>query len=115
MPAHSPKRRDCGGRCSHQLCCSFGQCCTLTMPADFSCVTSPTDPESYHSTTVCSGFPAKKQRRSAARRAICSAVVLTIRSEEHTSELQSLMRSSYAVFCLKKKRNTRNNDDAAKA
>src|SRR3546814_7395397 len=31
-----------------------------------------------------------------------------IRSEEHTSELQSLMRISYAVFCLKKK--TRSND-----
>src|SRR3546814_7598426 len=29
------------------------------------------------------------------------------RSEEHTSELQSLMRISYAVFCLKKKKNTR--------
>src|SRR3546814_13040592 len=29
---------------------------------------------------------------------------LTIRSEEHTSELQSLMRISYAVFCLKKKK-----------
>src|SRR3546814_10000753 len=28
------------------------------------------------------------------------------RSEEHTSELQSLMRSSYAVFCLKKKTTT---------
>src|SRR3546814_2711556 len=28
-----------------------------------------------------------------------------IRSEEHTSELQSLMRSSYAVFCLKNKKN----------
>src|SRR3546814_2339410 len=28
------------------------------------------------------------------------------RSEEHTSELQSLMRSSYAVFCLKKKQHT---------
>src|SRR3546814_9952322 len=27
------------------------------------------------------------------------------RSEEHTSELQSLMRTSYAVFCLKKKNN----------
>src|SRR3546814_5523753 len=27
-----------------------------------------------------------------------------VRSEEHTSELQSLMRSSYAVFCLKKKK-----------
>src|SRR3546814_1807569 len=30
------------------------------------------------------------------------------RSEEHTSELQSLMRISYAVFCLKKKRTTEN-------
>src|SRR3546814_9525128 len=29
------------------------------------------------------------------------------RSEEHTSELQSLMRISYAVFCLKKKTNTK--------
>src|SRR3546814_875301 len=32
---------------------------------------------------------------------------VTIRSEEHTSELQSLMRISYAVFCLKKKKNTK--------
>src|SRR3546814_1008812 len=31
---------------------------------------------------------------------------LLARSEEHTSELQSLMRISYAVFCLKKKRHT---------
>src|SRR3546814_8707873 len=31
------------------------------------------------------------------------------RSEEHTSELQSLMRISYAVFCLKKKTNTHSN------
>src|SRR3546814_6768709 len=30
------------------------------------------------------------------------------RSEEHTSELQSLMRISYAVFCLKKKKNINN-------
>src|SRR3546814_3990193 len=29
-----------------------------------------------------------------------------VRSEEHTSELQSLMRISYAVFCLKKKKTT---------
>src|SRR3546814_5046746 len=33
-------------------------------------------------------------------------LVAAIRSEEHTSELQSLMRISYAVFCLKKKNNT---------
>src|SRR3546814_2385529 len=32
------------------------------------------------------------------------------RSEEHTSELQSLMRISYAVFCLKKKKNTKKHE-----
>src|SRR3546814_9584068 len=31
------------------------------------------------------------------------SAVMILRSEEHTSELQSLMRISYAVFCLKKK------------
>src|SRR3546814_7110939 len=34
--------------------------------------------------------------------------VLEFRSEEHTSELQSLMRISYAVFCLKKKKKGKN-------
>src|SRR3546814_1090514 len=34
---------------------------------------------------------------------------LAARSEEHTSELQSLMRSSYAVFCLKKKKKNKKN------
>src|SRR3546814_7759631 len=34
----------------------------------------------------------------------------TIRSEEHTSELQSLMRNSYAVFCLQKQNNYTNNN-----
>src|SRR3546814_5615536 len=33
--------------------------------------------------------------------------VQVLRSEEHTSELQSLMRISYAVFCLKKKKSTK--------
>src|SRR3546814_9884798 len=37
------------------------------------------------------------------RQHIASVVALNARSEEHTSELQSLMRTSYAVFCLKKK------------
>src|SRR3546814_4736361 len=35
-----------------------------------------------------------------------AALTLSNRSEEHTSELQSLMRISYAVFCLKKKKKT---------
>src|SRR3546814_6473328 len=37
------------------------------------------------------------------------AAVVPFRSDEHTSELQSLMRISYAVFCLKKKRDTLTN------
>src|SRR3546814_2283930 len=45
---------------------------------------------------------------SSARYGPCAATTRaaekrTLRSEEHTSELQSLMRISYAVFCLKKK------------
>src|SRR3546814_7697995 len=42
-------------------------------------------------------LPARLSRRS-------EAADLTGRSEEHTSELQSLMRISYAVFCLNKKK-----------
>src|SRR3546814_3314344 len=34
-----------------------------------------------------------------------SRILKSLRSEEHTSELQSLVRISYAVFCLKKKKN----------
>src|SRR3546814_7888668 len=45
------------------------------------------------------------------KRAGCNGVLtyfaVDARSEEHTSELQSLMRISYAVFCLKKKNNTK--------
>src|SRR3546814_8540485 len=44
-------------------------------------------------------------------RATRSAVIaVRKRSEEHTSELQSLMRISYAVFCLKKKKNIHHTD-----
>src|SRR3546814_10226714 len=39
-------------------------------------------------------------------RCFCLGVPLLERSEEHTSELQSLMRISYAVFCLNKKKST---------
>src|SRR3546814_8257495 len=41
--------------------------------------------------------------------AMISALAFHGRSEEHTSELQSLMRISYAVFCLKKKTTYRTN------
>src|SRR3546814_2206827 len=52
------------------------------------------------------------QNSSALRRSMCCSAIRPRhrrcldgrRSEEHTSELQSLMRISYAVFCLKKKK-----------
>src|SRR3546814_9688745 len=54
---------------------------------------------------------ARRRLRSAC--AVCRPIALTAarqarsgRSEEHTSELQSLMRISYAVFCLEKKKHT---------
>src|SRR3546814_10605902 len=48
-----------------------------------------------------------QQQRGAADRAGADQY-FAARSEEHTSELQSLMRISYAVFCLKKKKNQQN-------
>src|SRR3546814_4172931 len=49
--------------------------------------------------------PKHDQQRKAVTPAVApSNLLLLERSEEHTSELQSLMRISYAVFCLKKKK-----------
>src|SRR3546814_4511406 len=52
------------------------------------------------------------RRRRGGQRAVANVAIAAfcaafaaLRSEEHTSELQSLMRISYAVFCLKKKTN----------
>src|SRR3546814_3977447 len=50
-----------------------------------------------------------RNRSSSAR----DSGALLDRSEEHTSELQSLMRISYAVFCLKKKKNKHKTDSHA--
>src|SRR3546814_4912757 len=63
-------------------------------------VTTPTDDiRSYHVNSDkirnAIGFQPKRTVEDAVR---------GLRSEEHTSELQSLMRISYAVFCLKKKK-----------
>src|SRR3546814_1766315 len=46
------------------------------------------------------------QEASAVQAGFGAAMMTPLRSEEHTSELQSLMRISYAVFCLKKKTKT---------
>src|SRR3546814_9787925 len=54
------------------------------------------------------GIVHRRPQFGEAARQICQ------RSEEHTSQLQSLMRISYAVFCLKKKTNTHNNQSPIK-
>src|SRR3546814_1244476 len=53
--------------------------------------------------TADHGIPERHRR---AVRLQEQSLVGAARSEEHTSELQSLMRISYAVFCLKNKQNT---------
>src|SRR3546814_4150152 len=77
-----------------------------TKPAAGVIATRPaTAPEMMPSTD---GLPrvihsANIQPSAAAAVAICVTAIAIPRSEEHTSELQSLMRISYAVFCLTKK------------
>src|SRR3546814_4920022 len=56
-------------------------------------------PESQKIAPIC---PLGEQASTAGRIGFLHGP-LAVRSEEHTSELQSLMRISYAVFCLKKK------------
>src|SRR3546814_7903926 len=77
-------------------------------------------PSQARSTRQISTPPTDGKRRLSLPRSIFSSPLLSlasqpapraahfnrIRSEEHTSELQSLMRISYAVFCLKKKNQT---------
>src|SRR3546814_10482108 len=68
--------------------------------------------DSYHGGRV--GRGAKFTSNPSSRERVTGRVIppMTLnahcRSEEHTSELQSLMRISYAVFCLKKKKNISN-------
>src|SRR3546814_2400077 len=49
----------------------------------------------------------QRRMRFSAIGAACARGATDDRSEEHTSELQSLMRISYAVFCLKQKKNNK--------
>src|SRR3546814_10750221 len=94
--------------------CSFSQISTQVAAAS---AIAPPEPPSP-TTAAIMGTPS--DRHASVERAIASAwprssastpgkapavstKVITGRSEEHTSELQSLMRISYAAFCLKKK------------
>src|SRR3546814_5328883 len=67
-------------------------------------------PRSHHATAEprCPGGGPRRGRSARRHRSVAAGRARLgahhrLRSEEHTSELQSLMRSSYAVFCLNKK------------
>src|SRR3546814_6914866 len=72
----------------------------------------PSSPRSRSERQVAHGHPSRsaisptRATWPSANRTVTPSSRLTSRSEEHTSELQSLMRISYAVFCLKKKIHT---------
>src|SRR3546814_6890592 len=59
------------------------------------------EPEAAEVVREIHGAALRQPRHGRAQQA--HVLALDVRSEEHTSELQSLMRTSYAVFCLKKK------------
>src|SRR3546814_5822797 len=75
-------------------CPFFREQCALIM-ASWGIGMTGNGRHSYRSERQCAGLEARDFDASA----------LSMRSEEHTSELQSLMRISYAVFCLKKTSN----------
>src|SRR3546814_3183830 len=58
--------------------------------------------EAWASPGVSQSWPLSPPAGRAYKSVACPRGVAQLRSEEHTSELQSLMRISYAVFCLKK-------------
>src|SRR3546814_8012554 len=72
-------------------------------------------------TTLFRSIAARSKRRSTRRRPTAASSLSNSgarsigRSEEHTSELQSLIRISYAVFCLKKKNHINNGTTRTKA
>src|SRR3546814_5257345 len=63
--------------------------------------------EVRHQTSAPPPNEKNDRKKELAANAIDRPNTIWMRSEEHTSELQSLMRRSYAVFCLKKKNNQR--------
>src|SRR3546814_9869639 len=74
------------------------RCCRACRPATRCCWRTRPCPTTTPGTTTPASRKPPMARQLTTRR-----LTSTPRSEEHTSELQSLMRNSYAVFCLKKK------------
>src|SRR3546814_2657541 len=89
----------CQGNCRHQLSqCSGKRRVNQITPGTIASHVIPLD---NSQTAGSHAATSRSDRRTSMNMVMALA---TPRSEEHTSELQSLMRISYAVFCLKKKK-----------
>src|SRR3546814_6927167 len=80
--------------CSSDLRAELAGAHSRTLNADGQCLLLP-----------CQGGRPSNMTQAFLRTRAAKTMLRPQRSEEHTSELQSLMRISYAVFCLKKKKN----------
>src|SRR3546814_10457252 len=95
LAAFSLQRKDYAGALTHF------KALAAAYPDDAEIVVSLA--ELYHANKQPAEAVTTLQKAIQAKKATNEAVPETWRSEEHTSELQSLMRISYAVFCLHKK------------
>src|SRR3546814_962275 len=88
---------------------------SLSIPALFEAIVRSLTPEAWIASIRRSGTPHSPNPPAhtiiPSNSTPSSAALASGRSEEHTSELQSLMRISYAVFCLKNKKKTHNHHD----
>src|SRR3546814_4709995 len=88
--------------CSSDLEFHVVHCCNrVDSMTDYSALLKPDQGQAAHSLHLIDSKRFEDWLKTQPER--CRAA-LSARSEEHTSELQSLMRISYAVFCLKKKK-----------
>src|SRR3546814_1443557 len=96
-------------RCSSALTCSAARVSALRSCCMRTCShCQPNHPPPASTSSATSQASADEPRRCGAVESGGAGVLK--RSEEHTSELQSLMRISYAVFCLKKKKKNQRDD-----
>src|SRR3546814_1795093 len=118
VPARRWRRENCG-RINRNGARQIGLYCSCKHRIHLHCTTNLTKPVRQCRVKLGAQPAATYSSQSRLRRGTDNRKISTasrpfqpgfhrdvIRSEEHTSELQSLMRISYAVFCLKKKKTT---------
>src|SRR3546814_3460304 len=105
LPISRPERCRCGCNCWRSIRRHVPTPTPATPAAVGRARTRSRDARWRCSTRATNGRRRRWSATARSRWASTSGATTSMRSEEHTSELQSLMRISYAVFCLKKKKN----------